>query len=149
MPSPDPLVAFRRIPAALNREGLNRDDIEQFARILNRKLQAEFTCLITTDAELQRLNRQFRGKDYATDVLSFPGSNELVISYRRAKAQAREFGHSVPDEIRVLMLHGVLHLLGMDHVTDSGQMARRESVWRRKLGLPDGLISRATARVKA
>lgn len=119
--------------------------MEDFARQLSKRLRAQFTCLVTTDAELQRLNRQFRGKDYATDVLSFPGSNELVISYQRANAQAREFGHEVRDEIRLLMLHGVLHLLGMDHETDSGEMARRESLWRRKLGLPSSLISRAAA----
>jgi probable rRNA maturation factor len=140
MSSPEPLVVFRRTPSTLDRE-----ELEQFAQLLSRRLRAEFTCLITSDAELRRLNRQFRGKDYATDVLSFAGSNELVISYQRAKAQALEFGHGVEAEVRLLMLHGALHLLGLDHETDEGQMARRESTWRRKLGLPDGLISRVAA----
>jgi probable rRNA maturation factor len=140
MPSPDPLVAFRRIPAALNRA-----EIENFAQHLSKRLRAEFSCLLTTDAELKQLNRQFRNKDYATDVLSFTGTQELAISYQRARAQAAEFGHSVEDEIRILMLHGVLHLLGMDHETDSGAMARREALWRRKLGLPNSLIQRAGA----
>jgi probable rRNA maturation factor len=102
------------------------------------------TCLITGDRELRRLNRQFLGHDYATDVLSFPAENggELAISLDRARAQAREHGHSVFDEIRILMLHGVLHLRGMDHETDSGQMARAEMRWRRKFNLPTGLIER-------
>ena len=95
-----------------------------------------FDCLITGDAELRRLNREFRGKDYATDVLSFPAARrpailgDLAISAARARAQAREFGHTTEDEIRILMLHGVLHLLGMDHETDGGRMARAEKRWR-------------------
>jgi probable rRNA maturation factor len=138
MPSPDPLVAFRRIPASLPREG-----IESFAQALRRRLRTDFTCVLTTDAELKRLNNQFRGEDYATDVLSFPGTRELAISYQRARTQAAAFGHKIEDEVRILMLHGVLHLMGMDHETDHGSMARRESMWRRKLGLPIGLIQRA------
>jgi probable rRNA maturation factor len=116
-----------------------------------------FDCLITGDAEMRRLNRDFRGKDYATDVLSFPAPpdaapdhngepamlGDLAISALRARAQAREFGHSAEDEVRVLMLHGVLHLMGMDHETDEGKMARAEKRWRTRLGLPGGLIERA------
>jgi probable rRNA maturation factor len=104
------------------------------------------TCLITNDRELRRLNRLFRKQDYATDVLSFPmddGGGEIAISLDRAMAQARECGHGVADEIRILMLHGVLHLAGMDHETDSGEMARAEMRWRKRLGLPNGLIERA------
>ena len=99
------------------------------------------TCLITTDAELRRLNKQFRGKNYATDVLSFP-PDEMAISLDRAAEQAREMGHSLDDELRILMLHGVLHLSGMDHESDSGQMRRAETRWRKRLGLPSGLIER-------
>ena len=69
---------------------------------------------------------------------------EIAISADRAAEQAREFGHSRLDEIRILMLHGVLHLLGMDHETDRGRMARAEARWRRKLDLPTGLIARAS-----
>jgi probable rRNA maturation factor len=136
----EPLVVFRRTPATLERTA-----IENFAETLSKRLRLEFTCLITTDAELKQLNRQFRNKDYATDVLSFTGTQELAISYQRARAQAAEFAHSVEDEIRILILHGVLHLLGMDHETDNGAMARREAIWRRKLGLPNSLIQRAGA----
>jgi len=140
MPDPDPLVAFRRIPATFDRAAA-----ESFAQLLHKRLRADFSCLITTDAELKRLNRHFRGKPHATDVLSFPGSSELAISYQRARAQAAQFGHTVEDEVRILMLHGVLHLLGMDHETDRGAMARREALWRAKLDLPNSLIQRTIA----
>jgi probable rRNA maturation factor len=109
--------------------------------------RGSLTCLITDDAELQRLNKQFRGKDYATDVLSFPeeGGGEIAISFDRAVAQAAEIGHDVEQELRILMLHGVLHLNGMDHETDNGEMRRAEERWRKKLGLPTGLIKRVGA----
>jgi len=106
----------------------------------------EATCLISTDEELRRLNREFRGKDYATDVLSFPGEpGEIAISFDRAEAQAAELGHAVEDELRILMLHGLLHLAGMDHERDSGEMAKAETRWRKKFRLPVGLIERAHA----
>jgi len=107
-----------------------------------------FTCLITHDGELQRLNREFLHKDYPTDVLSFPSPGpdgflgEIAISFERASAQAAEHGHSLEDEIGILMLHAVLHLLGMDHEKDRGRMARTEREYRSRLGLPEGLIER-------
>src|SRR5262249_52101490 len=118
-----------------------------------------FDCLVTTDAELRRLNRDFRGKDAVTDVLSFPAGplpdgrgsernavlGDLAISLPRARAQARQFGHDLHDEIRILTLHGLLHLLGMDHETDRGRMARAERRWRGRLGLPLGLIERVAS----
>ena len=108
----------------------------------------EFYCLLTDDRELHRLNLQFLGKDYPTDVLSFPGSGdgalgEMAISVPRAAEQAQEFGHSVEDEIRILMVHGLLHLLGMDHETDNGEMRETELQWRERLSLPAGLIERS------
>jgi len=99
------------------------------------------TCLITTDTELRRLNREFRKKDYATDVLSFP-PDEMAISLDRAAVQAKELGHSLDAELRILMLHGLLHLCGMDHESDAGEMRRAETRWRKRLGLPSGLIER-------
>ncbi|HWB97266.1 MAG TPA: rRNA maturation RNase YbeY [Bryobacteraceae bacterium] len=143
-PDDDHIVLFRRAPAELRRAHL-----EEYARELREQVAGgrAFQCLVTDDRELRKLNRQFLGKDYPTDVLSFPepGSGaigELAISAQRAKAQAEEFGHPVVEEIRILMLHGVLHLLGMDHERDRGRMARAESLWRRKLGLPNSLIER-------
>ena len=145
-------VVFRHAPAELRPLALRR-----FARRLQREVCAgrTFDCLITGDAELRRLNRDFRGKDYATDVLSFhvhPQSRDrqglvplgdIAISRARALAQARTFGHAPETEIRILMLHGVLHLLGMDHESDNGRMARAEKRWRARLHLPNGLIERA------
>ncbi len=69
----------------------------------------------------------------------------MAISAARARAQAAQFGHSLDCEIRILMLHGLLHLMGMDHETDRGRMRRAESRWRQKLGLPAGLIERVRA----
>jgi len=96
---------------------------------------------------MRRLNRDFRGNDYATDVLSFPAAagvrlGDLAISIQRARAQARSFGHAAETEVRILMLHGLLHLLGLDHENGDPRMARREKLWRTRLGLPAGLIER-------
>jgi probable rRNA maturation factor len=71
-----------------------------------------------------------------------PFLGDIAISLGRARAQAREFGHTIEQEVRILMLHGVLHLMGHDHESDSGAMARAEKRWRAKLGLPNGLIER-------
>ncbi|HUO29394.1 MAG TPA: rRNA maturation RNase YbeY [Bryobacteraceae bacterium] len=139
---------FRRAPAELKRRNL-----ERFARTLREQVSkgAAFTCLVTGDAELRRLNRDFLKKDYPTDVLSFPEAatagfiGELAISFVRARAQAARYGHSLENEIRILMLHGLLHLMGMDHEADGGRMARAEAHWRRRLRLPAGLIERVRA----
>jgi probable rRNA maturation factor len=149
----DPLITYRRKPATLD-----ADSLQSFAEILRDRVARgrEFHCRITNDAELQTLNAQFRKKDHPTDVLSFPNNDpvgrpvavpplgDIAISLQRARTQAREFHHAPEDEIRILMLHGVLHLLGMDHESDAGQMKRTETRWRRKLGLPTSLIERGT-----
>jgi len=137
MPSEDTPFLFHHPSRKVRRRPL-RD----FWKDLTCRVQAGRTCLIASDRELRELNRRFRGKNHATDVLSFP-PDEIVISLDRALTQAAECGHSVEDELKILMLHGVLHLAGMDHETDSGQMARAESKWRRKLGLPLGLVERS------
>ena len=137
-----------RVPA----RGVRRRDLLAFARQLETEIAGDrtFCCLITGDDELRQLNRRFRGKDYATDVLSFPSTadagnlGELAISFDRARAQASDLGHTIDEELRILMLHGVLHLTGLDHERDNGRMARAESRWRRRLGLPAGLIERAS-----
>jgi probable rRNA maturation factor len=141
MPPVEAAVVFRRRFAALRRPSL-----EVFAMDLAKRVARQsITCLVTDDNELRELNRKFRKKNQPTDVLSFAGEGlgELAISYDRAKAQARDFGHPIDAEVRVLMLHGALHLAGYDHESDSGEMARVESRWRRRLGLPAGLIARA------
>jgi probable rRNA maturation factor len=117
------------------------------------RLKGEVSVLLTTDAAIRKLNTRFRHKNKATDVLSFPAegigaeeiAGDLAISAPTARRQAVEQGHSLSTEIKVLILHGLLHLAGYDHVTDTGQMARRERLLRGKLGLPQGLIERAEA----
>src|SRR5262245_62161345 len=121
MDPPSELVSFRRAPLTLPRRAMYA-----FASQLQENLAGGkyFHSLITDDRELRRLNRQFLSKDYPTDVLSFPSGGdpqflgEIAISYQRAADQARDSGHSVVEELKLLMLHGVLHLKGMDHVTD-------------------------------
>jgi probable rRNA maturation factor len=142
---PAPLITYRRLPATLK-----RSNIEKFAQLAREHVARgrEFHCLVTGDVELKSLNLRFRGKDAATDVLSFPSGEknplgDIAISLGRARAQARERGHSIETEVCILLLHGVLHLTGMDHETDGGKMARAELRWRRKLGLPAGLIERS------
>ena len=103
---------------------------------------------------MRALNRQFRGKDYVTDVLSFPSDErgflgDIVIAEGVAKRQAKEHGHSLKIEIQTLVLHGLLHLLGYDHETDDGTMARAEARLRKKAGLPLGLIERQPGPTRA
>ena len=115
------------------------------------RLRGLVTVLLTTDAAIRRLNRRFRGKNQATDVLSFPAAEvsrgevagDLAISVETARRQAVEQGHALGTEIKVLMLHGLLHLAGYDHENDAGEMARRERRLRARLALPLGLIERS------
>lgn len=145
MPASDTPVLFQCGSARLDRKGLRA-----FAAELRDQVTGErpFDVLITRDAELQRLNREFLGNDYPTDVLSFRSEfddgfiGELAISLDRAREQAAEHGHDVNTELRILMLHGALHLKGMDHETDGGRMRRAETRLRKKFELPAGLIER-------
>ncbi|MGB0063803.1 MAG: rRNA maturation RNase YbeY [Terracidiphilus sp.] len=124
-------------------------------------LSGQVTVLLTTDAAMRDLNRRFRGKNKPTDVLSFPTENlvqnqktseekgDLAISVETARRQAVEQGHSLAVEIKVLILHGLLHLAGYDHETDTGQMQRRERTLRARLALPQGLIERSQSQRKS
>jgi probable rRNA maturation factor len=115
------------------------------------RLPGEVSVLLTSDAALRRLNRRFRGKDTTTDVLSFPAegpaaeemAGDLAISVPAARRQGAACGHSLETELKVLILHGLLHLAGYDHESDNGRMARRERLLRQRLGLGVGLIERA------
>jgi probable rRNA maturation factor len=145
-------VLFRTLPSSVEFTAEEKRSLRTFARTLSRRMAngRAFTCVISDDTELRRLNHAFRGGDYATDVLSFPAQNgaydigEMIISAECAESQATEFGHNRIDEIRILMLHGVLHLSGMDHERDRGEMDGAEREWREELGLPLTLIARAT-----
>jgi probable rRNA maturation factor len=134
-----------------------RTKLRRFASTLN--LEAAegrgFDCVVTNDLEMQSLNRLFLKHDYPTDVLSFPSGSkygiagELAISVERAAAQAKQFGHSLIDELQILLLHGVLHLLGHDHERDQGRMEREEERLRAEYSLPNTLIGRAQSRKRA
>ncbi len=118
------------------------------SRVAPRTARGEVAIAIVSDARMRTLNRSYRKKDYATDVLSFEGDGatlgDLVIAKGVAARQARAVGHSLQTELRVLALHGLLHLLGYDHdhPNDKGRMSRMESRLRRKGGLKAGLIGR-------
>ena len=129
------------------------------ARFLHRvrrelRLTGEVNLLVSDNREMQRLNRRFRGKNKTTDVLSFPASEgmdgrlagDIAICAPIAAANAHYLGHSPAAEMKVLVLHGLLHLAGYDHEADQGEMASKEQALRKKLGLPLGLIARSEAR---
>lgn len=168
-----------------NKRLVRLPSVRALSRFLGRaqaavRLRGAVTVLLTTDREIRRLNRTFRGKNKATDVLSFPAfvpasqrasqsasqrdgrsagqqlplrrgrptawdpgvGGDLAISVETARRQAAEQGHALAVEVKVLLLHGLLHLAGFDHETDDGQMARRERLLRTRLRLPLGLIER-------
>ena len=130
------------------------------ADIAPRRARGSMTVALVSDTRMRALNRQYRGKDYATDVLSFPAEADLrrksrpqapaprphlgdiVIARGIARRQAQAAGHGGPEELRILALHGLLHLLGYDHERDKGQMARLERRLRRKGGLREALTER-------
>ncbi len=119
------------------------------------RLRGQVTVLVTSDAAMRDLNARFRGKEQPTDVLSFRSEHlvrgtenvagDVAISAETAIRQCVEQGHSLGAELKVLMLHGLLHLAGHDHETDAGEMQRREQSLRARLGLPLGLIERSAS----
>lgn len=120
------------------------------ARIAPASARGDVCVALVSDRRMRALNRQFRGVDHATDVLSFPAGErgflgDVVIAEGVAKRQAKEHRHSLKIEIQILALHGLLHLLGYDHETDDGKMVRAEARLRRKAGLPPGVIERQPA----
>jgi probable rRNA maturation factor len=149
-------VLFGAIPVHLKPTAVEKRSLEQFANLLCRRVGGlrPFVCLLADDAQLRRLNLNFLGHDYPTDVLSFPAGGstnelgEIAISMERAAAQANEFEHACLDEVRILMLHGVLHLTGLDHQTGDSRMAREEERWRAEFKLPETLIARARQQAK-
>jgi probable rRNA maturation factor len=132
--------------------GLSSRNLAGFALKARRAagLRGAVSVLITNNSHMRRLNEHFRGKTKATDVLSFPAAGsangfagDIAISLDMAVRNARLLGHSVADEIRILMLHGILHLAGYDHENDKGEMAKKEILLRRCLALPTSLIERS------
>jgi probable rRNA maturation factor len=128
-------------------QGVSQPGLARFARQAQKLagVRGEVDVLITGNRRLQELNRRFRKKNKPTDVLSFPGAEggDIAISADIARQNAGRYGHSAAQELKILVLHGLLHLAGHDHETDNGQMARIESRLRTRLKLPSSLIDRA------
>jgi probable rRNA maturation factor len=127
--------------------GVSRLGLARFARKAQKMagVRGEVEILIAGNRRLQELNRRFRRKNKPTDVLSFPnsGGGDIAISAAIAGENARRYGHSTTEELKILILHGMLHLAGHDHETDNGRMAMLESRMRGRLKLPASLIERA------
>ena len=132
--------------------GLSETVLARFARRASHaaRLRGAVNVLVTGSRELRALNSRFRGEDKPTDVLSFPPvlgladgfAGDVAISADIAAQNARRLGHSAAEEIKILVLHGVLHLAGYDHEHDHGEMARQEKRLRSFLNLPVVLIER-------
>jgi probable rRNA maturation factor len=145
------------------RHPFNKRELQQFLALAKKAVpvRGAVTVLVTSDAAIRELNRRFRHKDKATDVLSFPAEDfshsgakngdirapriagDLAVSIETASRQAEAFGHALTVELNILVLHGLLHLAGLDHETDAGEMAARERELRNEFGLPAGLIQRS------
>jgi probable rRNA maturation factor len=126
--------------------------LERFALTAKRaaRLRGEVAILVTNSASIRRLNRDFRKKDKPTDVLSFPSAAEglagdIAISSQIASRQAKALGHTLGTELKVLILHGMIHLAGHDHESDEGEMAALEAKLQKKLKLPQGLSERTNS----
>jgi probable rRNA maturation factor len=151
--------AARRLVVSVAASPGARPDARGLSRWLARAAPASargaVAIAVVSDARMRRLNREHRGVDAPTDVLSFPSDDpagpdrflgDIAIAGGVAGRQARAEGHSRRVELRILALHGLLHLLGYDHEADGGAMRRVEERLRRKAGLPHGLTGRAARR---
>ena len=135
------------------------DEVRDFLQHLPPSLlHTPFAVLLLSDSAIRRYNKLYRNQNHATDVLSFPvretGVNEpdylgdILISAETASKNAKRYGNRLEEEVKILILHGVLHLLGYDHETDGGKMAKAERAWSRKLGLGASLTGRAKRAAK-
>jgi probable rRNA maturation factor len=130
-------------------KGVSATVLQRFVRRAQKlaKITGEVDVLVSTNQRLHALNRRFRRKNKPTDVLSFPRliGGDIAISAEIACQNAAFYGHSPAEELKILVLHGMLHLAGHDHESDTGEMARLESRLRVQLKLPNSLIDRAQA----
>jgi probable rRNA maturation factor len=132
--------------------GISEQALARFAQRARKAagLRGQVNVVLTSSRDIRALNRRFRGKDKPTDVLSFPPvpvvadafSGDIVISTDIACRNARLYQHAPAQELKILIVHGMLHLAGYDHESDRGGMARKEERLRRELGLSNGLIRR-------
>jgi probable rRNA maturation factor len=128
-------------------DGVGPAELSRFVRQAQSlaEVSGEVDVLITGNRRVQQLNRRFRRKNKPTDVLSFPRAEggDIAISAEIALENARRYGHGAAEELKILILHGLLHLAGYDHESDNGRMARAEAELRGRLKLPASLIDRA------
>jgi probable rRNA maturation factor len=124
--------------------------LSRFATRMQRALgiKGDVNICITSNREIQSLNWRFRRKNRPTDVLTFPSAvpyvaGDIAISLEIAAANADQLGHSMDTEVKILILHGMLHLAGYDHEIDDGEMEAKEAALRMQLKLPVGLIQRS------
>jgi probable rRNA maturation factor len=125
---------------------VNEPFLNSVAKALTKK---DIELIITSNEEIREMNREFRNIDKSTDVLSFPFVNmpmaplgSIVISSSYVVEKAKEFGHTSNDELALLFIHGLLHLLGLDHEVDNGEMREKEAYLIKKFNLPQSLIVR-------
>lgn len=143
----EPTIVLRQPVRGLSRRAL-AEFVAQACRAVG--LKGSVTVMVTHSREMRSLNSRFRGKNYSTDVLSFPPpalgngfAGDIAVSLDIAARNAQSLGHSLGQEVQILVLHGILHLAGYDHEEDRGEMAEREARMRRRFGLPTGLIERS------
>jgi probable rRNA maturation factor len=140
------MVIFEPGISGASTRSLSAAQLQRFARRVQTltRVKAEVDILVSSNKRLQDLNRRFRRKNKPTDVLSFPrpSGGDIAISAQIALDNAQRYGHSLASELKILVLHGMLHLAGFDHERDNGRMARAESRLRSQLKLPASLIDR-------
>jgi len=130
-------------------------DIDKLEKIAQSLTTKEIELIITDNKTIQNINQEYRDKDKPTDVLSFPMDapfteqsifgmplGSIMISADFVRQKANDFGHTIQDELSLLFIHGLLHLLGFDHETDNGEMRAREKEIIKKFDLPSSLIVR-------
>ena len=130
-------------------------DLHKLEKIAEKLTNREVELIITDDETMQSLNSEHRGKASSTDVLSFPLETpfteqsifdmplgSIVISESYVVQKSKELGHALQDELSLLFIHGMLHLLGFDHEKDDGEMRVREKELIEEFGLPQSLIVR-------
>jgi len=140
------MVIFDPPISGVSTRSVSAAQLQRFARRAQKlaEVQGEVDILIATNKRLRDLNRRFRRKDKPTDVLSFPrpSGGDIAISAQIARDNAQRYDHSLAAELKILVLHGMLHLAGYDHESDNGHMARAEARLRSQLNLPASLIDR-------
>jgi probable rRNA maturation factor len=144
------MVIFETAASKTSAHGMSAAQLQRFVRRVRllAKVKGEVNVLISNNQRLRDLNRRFRRKNKPTDVLSFPcpAGGDIAISVQIACENAARYGHSLADELRILVLHGMLHLAGYDHESDNGRMAHAEARLRARLKLPASLIDRTSLR---